>query len=290
MCDLMTWFSIKSLNNIQKCEVMKILFSTLILITLVSCGQKEEVVARVGKTDITQSEFNAYLENRRIAQSDKDSVAEALDDYLQKESIAQAISDTELLDVATINEEVADFRRQLMFNRYFEKYLGSQVSEQAIINYYNSHKEDYATTKAHIAHILVESRSGLSDEEKAQAESRIRNAHAKIIGGMDFSEAAETFSDDKRSAKNGGDIGWVGPQLMRGELLKKTLTMKEGDISDPFETQLGYHIIKLLEAPVHMQKPYEKVKGDIRYQLRQKAKTAEIKRLQESVKWEKVGQ
>ena len=63
--------------------------------------------------------------------------------------------------------------------------------------------------------------------------------------------------------------------------------MKPGDVSQPFETVFGFHIVKLIKGPKSIKRPFSAVEGDIRYQLRNKAKQAELKRLRSkmSVKW-----
>ena len=57
-----------------------------------------------------------------------------------------------------------------------------------------------------------------------------------------------------------------------------------GEISEPIETPFGFHILKVLEGPLVVTQPLDAVKGDIRYQLRNKAKDAELKRLVAQVK------
>jgi peptidyl-prolyl cis-trans isomerase C len=55
--------------------------------------------------------------------------------------------------------------------------------------------------------------------------------------------------------------------------------MKAGDVSEPFLTDFGFHIVKVIEAPQDVTKPLNALKGDIRYQLRNQSKKAETKRL-----------
>ena len=50
---------------------------------------------------------------------------------------------------------------------------------------------------------------------------------------------------------------------------------------EPFESPFGFHVIQVLEAPQVIRRPYEAVKGEIRYQLRNQYKEAEMKRLME---------
>lgn len=273
-------------NNFMK---LKTVLSAILLITAGACSTKEgEVVAEVGKERIYQDEFLANLKLRRIEPNDSDLVSRALDEYLQNEALAQAVGNTDILDSKLIEAEINEFRKQLLVNRYFETFLNDKASEEAIRNYYNSHKEDYASAKVHVAHILVRNRASSSEVEKAAKLTRIREAHAKLLSGMSFEDAADTYSEDKRSAVKGGDLGWVSSDAINQNFAKAAFSMGVGEISEPIESDLGYHIIKVIEAPVESFEPFEKVKGDIRYQLRQAAKQAEMERLLSSVKVERV--
>lgn len=257
---------------------------------LFGCSDVNEPIAKVGDDYVEKAAFSAYLKVQRIDENEKPLTEKALDEYLQNEALAQAVANTNVLDNQLVEAEVNEFRKQLLVNRYFEKFLNDKASEEAIRNYYNSHKEDYASAKVHVAHILVRSRGSSSDVEKAAKLTRIREAHAKLLSGMSFEEAAETYSEDKRSAAKGGDLGWIARDAVDEAFAKAAFNIPEGDISEPIESDLGYHIIKVLEAPVESFEAFEKVKGDIRYQLRQEAKQAEMERLLSSVKVERVEQ
>jgi peptidyl-prolyl cis-trans isomerase C len=63
--------------------------------------------------------------------------------------------------------------------------------------------------------------------------------------------------------------------------------MKAEEVSEPLLTAFGFHVIKVLEEPQDVVKPLESVKGDIRYQMRNKTKKAELDRLLESVDYKK---
>jgi foldase protein PrsA len=109
------------------------------------------------------------------------------------------------------------------------------VSETEITDYYNAHKDQFTTPEQrHVAHILVKT--------KKEAE----NIYNQLKKGGQFAALAKKYSTDPGSAKNGGDLGtaprtqWVKPF---GDAL---WTLKTGEISEPVESQFGWHIIKAL--------------------------------------------
>ena len=78
--------------------------------------------------------------------------------------------------------------------------------------------------------------------EKAQ---EIRN---RIVeGGEDFAELASTYSDDKGSAKLGGELGWAKRNTFVPEFEAAAYTLENGEISELVETDFGFHIIQLIE-------------------------------------------
>jgi peptidyl-prolyl cis-trans isomerase SurA len=79
-----------------------------------------------------------------------------------------------------------------------------------------------------------------------QAMEEIREIHQKLLDGEDFATLAKKHSDDVSSANLGGDMGWFLPQAF-GERMEQTLTaMKDGAISEPFQTEGGWHIVERL--------------------------------------------
>lgn len=73
-------------------------------------------------------------------------------------------------------------------------------------------------------------------------ENKLANIRNQIIEGMSFSEAAKKYSEDGSSA-NGGDLGWLKPGDTIPEFEKKLDNLKLNEISQPFKTALGWHLI-----------------------------------------------
>src|SRR5690606_22404707 len=97
-----------------------------------------------------------------------------------------------------------------------------------------------------VAHIMVTAndKDSLSDPEK-----RIHEIYKKLKQGEDFESLAKQFSDDKSSANNGGILApFTGGQLSAPEFEKVAFAMNAiGDVSEPFKTNYGWHIVKLLD-------------------------------------------
>ncbi|MBP0905163.1 peptidylprolyl isomerase [Mariniflexile gromovii] len=124
-----------------------------------------------------------------------------------------------------------------------------------------------------VAHIMVVEKPGDSLAEKP--ENRIQDIYKKLKQGEDFEALAKQFSDDGNSAPNGGKLApFSGGQINSEEFEGTAFGLKEiGDVSEPFKSAYGWHIVKLLgKRPVAS---FEKMKPE----LEQKVKRDERSKL-----------
>jgi len=258
---------------------MKTIINILLLTALLalSACNRDPEIASVNGHDITKSEFDAYLKFKRLPGEDAKRKKAVLEKYVQREAMASVIEQSKLLDPAQIKVELNEFRKEMLISRYFEKFLREKVTEQAVQNYYAAHAKDYEEHKAHVAHILFRTNSGMDEIEKKAKLTAAQEAYAKVKSGKDFAAVAKAYSEDKISGKKGGDLGWLKQGAIDSHFSEKIFAMKKDEISEPFETAFGYHIVKLLDGPAIVKRPFDAVKGDIRYQLRNQAKEAELK-------------
>jgi peptidyl-prolyl cis-trans isomerase SurA len=83
-------------------------------------------------------------------------------------------------------------------------------------------------------------------QDDATVEQRLRTVRERIVKGEDFAAVAKVLSEDPGSASEGGDLGWTGPGTFVPEFEKQLESLSENEISQPFRTQFGWHIIQLL--------------------------------------------
>ncbi|WP_144391294.1 peptidylprolyl isomerase [Pleionea sediminis] len=265
----------------------KALVVTTVLSTLFACSDKESI-AKVGSESVSKNEFETYMDFKRIDKSNEKLRDSYLNDYLERKALTQAIQKTEQLDQAKINAELEEFKKQMIISRYFDSYLDEKISEQAIRNYYASNSNKYESKKAQVAHILVRTNSSMSEEERQAKYTQIHQVYSQLNAGKSFDELAEKFSEDTISSKKGGVIGWINQGAIDPVFSKKVFEeMESGAVSEPFQSSFGFHIVKLIEGPSVVKQPLERVKGDIRHQLRKEAKKVELERLLSTVEIKK---
>jgi peptidyl-prolyl cis-trans isomerase C len=127
----------------------------------------------------------------------------------------------------------------------------------------------------------------MSETERKAKLTAAQEAYSQILAGKNFAEIARDYSEDKISAKKGGDLGWLKEGSIDSKFSEVLFGLKPAEVSEPFETPFGFHMVKLIDGPRIVRKPFDAVAGDIRYQLRNKAKKAELERLLSTVKIEK---
>ena len=95
----------------------------------------------------------------------------------------------------------------------------------------------------HVRHILMKTNELDDDETVRQKLSKLRE---RILNGEDFAGLASTNSADPGSAPDGGDLGWAGPGTFVPEFDKAIADLKPNEISQPFKTRYGWHIVQVL--------------------------------------------
>lgn len=99
-----------------------------------------------------------------------------------------------------------------------------------------------------VRHILVTPNEIIDDET---AKQRLEDAVERIQGGEDFAEIAKLLSDDPGSSNSGGDMGWSGPGTFVPEFEEVVARSEIGELSAPFRSRFGWHIIEVLERRVY---------------------------------------
>jgi len=98
--------------------------------------------------------------------------------------------------------------------------------------------------QTHLRHILLKTSEV---EDDATVQQKLATMRAQIVAGTaDFAVLAKTSSADPGSAVDGGDLGWTPLETFVPEFARQADALKEGEISEPFKTQYGWHIVQML--------------------------------------------
>lgn len=119
---------------------------------------------------------------------------------------------------------------------------------------------------------------GLSKEDIAMKKAQIDSIYALLVTGADFEDLARRESEDKGSGARGGNLGEFGIGKMVPQFEEVAFALKEGEISEPFLSPFGYHIVQTLShngvAPIEKMRPQIRMAmaRDLRGKMPEKAR------------------
>lgn len=108
--------------------------------------------------------------------------------------------------------------------------------------------EQNLVTQTRARHILIQPNAVVSDSD---ARLRLESLRERIQAGESFEQLARQYSADKGSARQGGDLGWVDPGSTVPQFEQTMNSLAPGEISQPFQSQFGWHIVQVLERRQH---------------------------------------
>ncbi len=105
-----------------------------------------------------------------------------------------------------------------------------------------------ALGRVQVAHIMMRLPADANAEDSARIAAKAMEVYTRILNGEDFARMAEQNSDDKSTAAKGGVLPWFGANKMIPEFISEITKLKNlNDVSKPFLTSFGWHIVKLLD-------------------------------------------
>lgn len=135
------------------------------------------------------------------------------------------------------------------------------ISNQEIRAWYDEFKETLRIPLAHHASHIFLTRH---DKTKPDREPEIRAIHRQLLAQeKTFAQLAKEHSDDARSSPLGGDLGWFTSQRMPADFIAAVEKLKIGQLSAPVQTQLGWHLILVLERHASRLPTFEEAKTEI---------------------------
>lgn len=198
---------------------------------------QEAVVATVNGKNITEADIR--LAEAEIG-SDLGSLPEAtkrrvLVEYLiENQLFAEAAEGDKLASSAEFDGRMQYWRRRALRDTYFDKSVKSAVSEADAKRLYDQQvKLLKPEEEVKARHILVES----EDKAKEVAE--------KIAHGADFAEMAKEHSKDPGTKDEGGSLGYFSKGQMVPQFEEAAFKLEKGDVSQPVQTQFGWHLIQV---------------------------------------------
>lgn len=226
------------------------------------------VLATVNGTDITLGHAIVMRDNlpAQYQQLPDDVLMKGVVDQLVDQTLlAQQVStspETDPLDVRLLLENE---RRGALAARVVEERVGAPLDDAEVQAAYDEQLKSFQPQKEFRAsHILVASEAEAAD------------LRAKIEAGEDFAELAKAHSTDPGSGAQGGSLGWFGAGQMVPEFDAAVAALEPGAVSQPVQTQFGWHLVRLEETRDTTPPTLEQVRPELENALRQQKLAAEL--------------
>lgn len=261
---------------LNKKNIALLVLALLIAVAAMGCSSDsssdEEIVATVGDMNITKSEFydelvrqnGAQVLDLLVANKIKDAEIIAQDINISDEEIEEDIEEMQDFygseealnnDLTAYGLTLDDVRDNIKSNLEIERLLDPyiEISEEEMREYFETNKASFdQVEQVKASHILVET------EELAL------EVKGKLDDGEDFSDLAEEYSEDTANSELGGNLGYFDREKMVEEFSDAAFSMEVGEISQPVETNFGYHIIKIDDKLEAKEATYEESKDMIK--------------------------
>ncbi len=186
-----------------------------------------------------------------------DMMSDVRNKFPSRELFTQSIEDQGLTEKKLWNR----FRDQIMMQKLVGYEVRSKVSVSPgeVTEYYKAHPEEFKQgDRVKLQQILIRLGARTDEEAKAFAQKIV----AELRAGKPFEEMAKTYSEGSE-AKDGGEMGWIEKGQLMGQIDEKVFALKTGEITEPIQSTLGYHIFKLTERQALGTRSLEEVRDQI---------------------------
>ncbi len=169
--------------------------------------------------------------------------------------------------LATIGSDINEFKKSIKHSIALEKYFNNKLNNEVLEEYFEKNKSVFNSESVKVSHILVDTRGLKTEEELSQMLKRIKEIKREIDQGATFDEVAKKYSDCP-SALQGGDLGFI---QRKGNLAKSFLdaafSLQVGQVSEPVQTEYGYHLIKVTDKRPGFQVRFMDVREKVRLEV-----------------------
>ena len=247
------------------------------------CGRADEpavIVARVGATTITAVQLEAAVRRGNAAavpagpqrqQAEAAALEQLVEAALLEQVVAKAAitADPAAVDaaVATFQKQItgrggtfaaflaqtgrdeATFRGQVALEIAVRQLVTQRLTPQAVAGYFEKHRREIDGTLVRVSHVVLRPDLGRGEAAVEEGLARAAAIRGRILQGeMTFAEAARAHSAGP-SRRRGGDVGYLPRHsVAHEEFAKQAFALAKGDISQPFVTSFGVHLLQVTDV------------------------------------------
>ena len=219
----------------------------------------DPTIMTINGVPVSRSEFEySYNKNNGEGVIDKLSVDEYVTLFVNYKLKVAAALDAKLDTLSSFRQEYAMYRDQQV--------KPTMVTDAEVLT---EARQMYDRTKAMIgsrglirpAHILLKLSTKATAQQQDKIKQRIDSVYSALQAGADFAEMAKKISDDGGSSARGGELPWIAPSQTLKEFEDVAYSLAPGEMSKPFLSPIGYHIVLMKERK--QLEPFDSLKQNI---------------------------
>lgn len=216
----------QGMNVSDKCQVLESIFNNKII--------------------VYQAKKDTLIENRTAAIKENSSLKynQILSQFPDEKTMLNEYKFRTAYEMKNAIEkiDIDQYYGQAKYQRITEK---ADVTPNEVTDFYNNFKSQLPEVKDEVTLAQITIFPKLTEAHKDEIINRLKKIKQDIQNGESFENQARIYSEDPGSAANGGAMKNVSKGQMVKPFEAAALNLQEGEISDPVETEFGYHLIKL---------------------------------------------
>ena len=215
-----------------------IIYILLIGYCTLSAQNRKDILFTVKDQPVFVNEFMRVFNKNRdiVVEENKKSIDEYLELYINYKLKLKQAYDLKYDTIGVYQKELAQYKAQL---------IAPYLKDSEITNVLVQEAYDRTKREVNASHILVRLKPKATPVDTLLAYNKILEAREKIINGTSFDVVAKQYSEDPSAQQNGGGLGYFSAFSMVYPFENAAYNTKVNEVSMPFKTQFGYHIVKV---------------------------------------------
>ncbi|WP_346778778.1 peptidylprolyl isomerase, partial [Burkholderia sp. Ac-20353] len=256
-------------------KLAMIVGSLMLSAPLVAAAQ-DDVIANAAQASVTQSDIATLLksigeEGRTRLAADPAAMDQVVRATLAQKAVLAEAKQKGWDKQADVQSAIEQARREIIVRSYLTSVNAPPAdypSDAEIQAVYEQNRDAFTVPRAlHVAQIYL----AVAPNADAASVDKVRKQAADLASRArtgDFAALAKANSQDKASAANGGDMGFVPEPMLLPAVRQAADALKPGQVSAPIQTPTGFHVVRLIEARAAAVRPLADVKERVRATMR----------------------
>ncbi len=211
----------------------------------VKCSIMESMLRQ--KLLLSQGELDSVQVSDMQVESEMD---RRLRYYIKQFGSQEKLEEFYQQSIYEIKDEFRDLIKQQMMMETVQNSITADVTvtPSEVRSFYKSiPKDSLPLINSEVELMQIVKKPPINPEERERIRKKLLELRKRVLNGESFATLAILYSEDPGSAKNGGELGFVGRGELYPEFEAVAFNLKEGEVSDILETEAGFHIIQMIE-------------------------------------------